>query len=103
MERVVYAKSFSGKFLKVFTPCPEDLAIMKLFRFVAKDVEDIQRLFALSSFDANLFRNRFYSVLPIAIGDPRWHAQSFVILWNKQVPDRPLSVEQVLDACGIKS
>jgi hypothetical protein len=103
MERVVLAESFSGRFLSVFTPCPEDLAIMKLFRFVAKDVEDIQQLFALSSFDLNLFRNRFYSVLPVAIGDPRWHAQSFAILWNRQMPDNPLSVEQILDACGLKS
>ena len=88
--RLALAAGLSGPSLRVFTPAPEDLAVMKLFRFLAKDAEDIRTLAALPGFDRAAFRERFLSTLPTAIGEPRWHAQSFALIWNALYPDDPV-------------
>lgn len=69
--------------LRVGTPAPEDLAVMKVFRLLSKDADDILRLAGLAGFDRDLFRRGFESALPSAIGDPRWHAQSFKLVWER--------------------
>jgi len=94
-ERALRAKEFSSDKLSVFTPVPEDLAVMKLFRFHSKDAEDIRRL-AAGRFDPSEFKKSFVATLPFAIGDPRWHAQSFVMLWNNLYPNSPVEVDEIL-------
>ena len=53
--RLLLSEEFSGPSLRVFTPAPEDLAVMKVFRFLAKDAEDIRRLARLEGAEAALF------------------------------------------------
>jgi hypothetical protein len=81
--------------LAVFTPAPEDLAVMKMFRFNAKDAQDIQRLAAVD-FDRERFKGSFLAVLPYAIGSRGWHAQSFEMLWNRLWPEVALSAGELL-------
>ncbi len=100
-ERVQRSAEFSTQRIRVSTPCPEDLAVMKLFRYVAKDAEDIARLAAGSAFDPAAFRSRVLSTLPVAIGQPRVHAQSFALVWNALYPGEPTTIEAVLEAAGI--
>ena len=99
--RVQLSDEFSTQRISVFTPSPEDLAVMKLFRYVAKDAEDIARLAAISAFDPAAFRSRFLSTLPVAIGQPRVHAQSFSLMWNALYPSEPATIDSVLEAAGI--
>jgi hypothetical protein len=47
------------------------------------------------------FRNAFAATLPFAIGDLEWHAQSFVMLWNRLYPDSPVEVGQILREAGL--
>jgi len=94
--RVRASREFSTAHIRVLTPSPEDLAVMKLFRFAAKDAEDIARLAALSGFDRDVFLTRFREVLPTAIGDLHWHAQSFAMIWNRLYPDRRFETEDIL-------
>lgn len=98
--RILLSEEFSTRRLRVFTPCPEDLAVMKVFRFAAKDAEDIRRLAELDSFDRDRFLEGFLEVLPVAIGQPRWHAQSFSLVWNRLYPDRALTTEDLLERAG---
>jgi hypothetical protein len=99
-ERIRTSAEFSTAKIRVLTPAPEDLAVMKVFRFVAKDAEDIARLAGLADFDRDAFLRCFLSVLPAAVGEPRWHAQSFVLIWNALYPDRPLETGEVLELAG---
>lgn len=82
--------------LRVYTPSPEDLAIMKVFRFGPKDADDIARLAGRRGFDRRSFRQRFIRVLRAAIGDPGWHAHSFEMVWNRLFPAEPLRREDLL-------
>jgi hypothetical protein len=100
-SRLALAVELSGPSLRAFTPAPEDLAVMKLFRFLAKDAEDIRKLAALPGFDRDAFRERFLSTLPTAIGEPRWHAQSFALIWNALYPDDPVEEGAILASAGI--
>ena len=100
-ERIQLSDEFSTQRIRVFTPSPEDLAVMKLFRYVAKDAEDIARLASGASFDPAAFRSRFLSTLPVAIGQPRVHAQSFALVWNALYPSEPATIESVLELAGI--
>jgi hypothetical protein len=95
-ERVRVCGQLSTRRIRLCTPSPEDLAVMKVFRYRAKDAEDIARLAALPDFDFPAFRRGFELVLPIATGDPRYHAQSFCLAWNALRPGQPLSVEALL-------
>ena len=87
--------------VRVHLPRPEDLAVAKVFRFVAKDAEDIVRLSALASFDRKVMMSGFLNVLPVAIGNPRDHAQSFAMAWNRLYPDEPVELEDLLMRAGI--
>ena len=69
--------------LTVLTPAPEDLAVMKLFRFHAKDADDIARLSQRPGFDRERLRTAFETTLPGALGDPAWHRQSFQMIWER--------------------
>ena len=100
-DRLVRSPEFSTRHIRVFTPAVEDLAVMKIFRFAAKDAEDIERLAAHPSFDRDVFIERFLEVLPVSIGDPRWHAQSFTLLWNGLYPGAPLETDALLEQAGI--
>jgi len=102
-ERCRHSPELSGKHISVFVPCPEDLAVMKVFRFNTKDQTDIEKLASLQSFDLQLFRTSFLETLPFAIGDLRHHAQSFMLVWNALVSDDILTIEQVLESAGISS
>lgn len=95
-RRIVLSEEFSGASIKVYTPTPEDLAVMKVFRFNAKDAQDIARLAALSQFKRDEFKKRFLSVLAVAIGEPRWHAQSFSMIWNRLFPDDAIETDDLL-------
>jgi hypothetical protein len=99
-SRLVLSDTLSCPPLRVFTPAPEDLAVMKLFRFLAKDAEDIRRLAALPGFDRGAFRERFAAALATAIGEPRWHAQSFELIWNALYPDASIDAEAILALAG---
>ena len=100
-SRIMVSAEFSTNNIRVFTPAAEDLAVMKVFRYVAKDAEDIVRLADLGNFREEDFRSRFLEVLPVAIGDTRRHAQSFCLAWNALYPDREIEIEEVLKAAGI--
>jgi hypothetical protein len=88
--------------LRVFVPCPEDLAVMKVFRFLSKDQDDLCRLARLPTFDRNRFQASFLSVLPVSIGDKRRDAQSFAQAWNALFDPEPrLDTDEVLRRAGI--
>jgi len=87
--------------LRVHLPRPEDLAVAKVFRFVAKDAEDIARLAALPSFDREVLMSGFLNVLPVAIGNPREHALSFLMAWNRLYPDEATALEDLLLRAGV--
>jgi len=91
------SREFSTRNIRVFTPAPEDLAIMKIFRYLAKDAEDVALLAERADFDREAFYNRFQEVLPTAVGDTRWHAQSFSLAWNALYPGDEITIEQVLE------
>jgi hypothetical protein len=101
-ERTVLSKDFSTANIKVYTPCPEDLAVMKVFRFSAKDAQDIARLAGLPRFKPSVFKKRFLSVLPAAVGDPRWHAQSFSMIWNSLYPKQSIDTDDVIKLAGLE-
>lgn len=82
--------------LRVHSPAPEDLAVMKVFRFGPKDADDIARLASRPGFDRSRFRAGFENAVVATIGDPRWHAQSFEMLWNRLYPEQPLSRNELL-------
>jgi hypothetical protein len=82
--------------LAVGTPAPEDLAVMKVFRFLAKDTDDIASLFRSPGFDREAWKSRFIATFPFAIGEPRWHAQSFSMIWSRLVPDEVLELDDLL-------
>jgi hypothetical protein len=88
--------------LTIGTPAPEDLAVMKVFRFLAKDADDIASLFHTPGFGHRAWRRRFIDTLPYVIGEPRWHAQSFVMIWNRLVPEEPLRVEDVVGVVDVR-
>jgi hypothetical protein len=89
------------KRLRVFVPCPEDLAVMKLLRMGPKDEADIERLTQLAGFDRKRFHDGFLDVLGRAIGPRRLHAQSFVLAWNELFPEEPaLDIDAVIAAAG---
>jgi hypothetical protein len=89
------------KRLRVVVPCPEDLAIMKVFRMGPKDEDDLLKLASLPGFDREGFRDRFLRLLPVAIGPERRHAQFFAEAWNGLFPDElPLDIDDVLKAAG---
>ena len=102
-ERSREIPALAGERLRVFVPRPEDLAVMKVFRFYAKDQADIELLTSLSDFDIDLFRQGFLDALHAAIGHPRLPAQSFTMVWNVLQPDRAMTVDVVLEAAGITS
>jgi hypothetical protein len=101
LERRQELVELGGNHLRVFVPCPEDLAAMKLFRFHAKDAADIEKLSSLPDFDPFLFRSSFLASLAAAIGHSRLHAQSFVMVWNVLMPEQAMDIDQVLAAAGI--
>jgi len=77
------------RFLRVLTPAAEDLAAMKVFRFHAKDAEDVVALAGTRGFDRERFRSAFFAALPAAIGSPSWHEQSFWMIWGRLYPSSP--------------
>jgi len=88
--------------LRVFVPCPEDLAVMKVFRFLAKDQDDLYRLAQLPGFDRDRFKESFLSVLRFSIGDKRRDAQSFAQAWNALFHDEPrIDTDEVLRRAGL--
>lgn len=95
-KRVRWSERLSTQHIRLGTPCPEDLAVMKLFRYASKDAIDIARLASLPDFDFEAFRRRFLRVLPVAIGDQRYHAQSFALAWNALRPGKPVEVDALL-------
>ncbi len=97
-ERVSVVDDLSTPMVQVLVPSPEDLAIAKVFRFGAKDADDIALLAALPGFDRQRFREGFLNVLPVAIGNKRWHAQSFAMAWNRLWPDSPVDAEDLVRA-----
>ena len=90
-SRLVSVSAFTFKNLKVLVPTPEDLAVSKVFRFFAKDVEDINRLASLPGFDRDIFLSAFRETLSGAVGDARWYAQSFRMLWEHLYPQWTLN------------
>lgn len=102
-ENIQLSKELSTPVLRIYVPRPEDLAVAKVFRFVAKDAEDIKRLASLPEFENTRFMDGFMNVLPVAIGNPREHALSFVLAWNRLYPDEPMELEDVLERAGITS
>ncbi len=98
-KRLRISTEFSTRMIRVLTPALEDLAVMKVFRFAAKDAEDIARLAGLADFDRDEFLRRFLAVLSAAVGEPRWHAQSFCLIWNALYPDRPLDPDGLPAMC----
>ncbi len=100
-DRIERSEDFSTAHISVFTPSSEDLAVMKLFRYVAKDAEDIARLAATELFNAASFKTLFLTVLTTAIGQPRLHAQSFSLVWNELYPDNPVDIDELLKAAGV--
>ncbi len=100
-SRIIISAEFSTNSIRVFTPAAEDLAVMKVFRYVAKDAEDIVRLADLGNFHSEDFRSRFLDVLPVTIGDTRRHAQSFCLAWNALYPDRKHEIDEVLKAADM--
>jgi len=96
-ERVVEPVGLRLRKLRVLVPAAEDLACMKVFSFREKDRQDIQALAKSPGFDLSRFRAAFEATLPAAVGgDPRHHAQSFVLAWNDLVPDAPVRIEDVI-------
>jgi hypothetical protein len=87
--------------LEVLVPRPEDLATSKVFRFMAKDAEDIRNLASLPGFDRSRFRDGFVDVLTVAIGNPREHAHCFSTVWNKLWPGEPIEAAELLRRAGI--
>ena len=87
--------------VRVVTPCPEDLASMKVFRLLARDADDIQALAALPDFAPKLFKRSFCATLPFAIGRSRWHVQSFCMVWNGLYPDTPLESSDIFALAGL--
>ncbi len=100
-DRIVLAESVSTDRLRVHVPRPEDLAVAKIFRFAAKDAEDILKLSTVADFDPDLFQAGFVNVLPVSIGNQRDHAISFVIAWNRLYPDRKLEVDEIWKRAGL--
>ena len=102
-DNVHRSSELSSGTLGVHVPRPEDLAVAKVFRFVAKDAEDIRRLSALSLFDRKIFLAGFLNVLPFVIGDPREHALSFAQIWNRLYAGEALDFETLLKRAGLSS
>lgn len=95
-QRAILHPRLSKGSIRLFTPSAEDLAVMKLFRLNSKDAADIKTLAGLPGFDPSLLRRLFVSVLPFALGDQVWHAQSFEMAWNGLYPAQPISRDQIL-------
>jgi len=89
-EHLLLSMEFSTERIRVFTPCPEDLAVAKIFRLHAKDADDIMLLSELPGFDRKRFLCGFIDVLPGAIGDRSWHVQSFLMVHRRLYPDIPV-------------
>lgn len=101
-RRQVFPLSPGRHRLRVFVPCPEDLAVMKVFRFLSKDEDDLVRLAALASFDRTLFLKSFLSVLKSSVGDKRRDAQSFALTWNALFrSEPPIDTDEVLRRAGL--
>lgn len=94
--RLRLSRKFSTRRIKIYTPAPEDLAVMKVFRLAAKDADDIALLAGLPAFRRKRFLAGFLDVLPVAIGDQRHHAVSFAMVWNRLWPKEPITEEQLL-------
>jgi len=99
-EHICEARSLSSGRLRVLVPRPEDLAVSKVFRFLSKDADDIERLASLPPFQRERFLSGFLNVLPVAIGDARVHAQSFAMAWNGLYPGEPMDPQDVLKRAG---
>ena len=95
-DHLVLSSEFSTPMIKIITPRPEDLAVAKVFRFQAKDAEDIKKLASLKQFDRSRFLDGFLDVLAVAIGDRHWHAQSFVMAYNGLYKDEHLDEDTLL-------
>jgi len=101
-RRQVFPFSPGSHHLRVFVPCPEDLAVMKVFRFLSKDQDDLYRLAQLPDFDRNLFQRSFLSVLRFSVGDQRRDALSFVQAWNALFDSEPpLDTDEVMRRAGV--
>jgi hypothetical protein len=101
-RRQVFPFSPGSHHLRVFVPCPEDLAVMKVFRFLAKDQDDLYRLAHLPDFDRNLFQKSFISVLRFSVGDKRRDALSFAQTWNALfTSEPPLDTDEVMRRAGL--
>jgi len=101
-RRQVFPFSRGTHHLRVFVPCPEDLAVMKVFRFLSKDQDDLYRLAQLPGFDRSLFLKSFLSVLRFSVGDPRRDALSFSQTWNALFrSEPPLDTDEVLRRAGL--
>ena len=101
-RRQVFPFSRGTHHLRVFVPCPEDLAVMKVFRFLSKDQDDLYRLAQLPDFDRNLFLKSFLSVLRFSVGDQRRDALSFAQTWNALFSSEPpLDTDEVIRRAGL--
>lgn len=76
--------------------------MMKVFRFLAKDQDDLYRLARLPDFDPNLFQKSFLSVLKFSVGDQRRDALSFAQTWNALfTSETPLDTDEVMRRTGL--
>jgi hypothetical protein len=100
-DRVVLHPQLSLGSVEVITPSAEDLVVMKILRLNSKDAGDIRTLSGLAGFDPVAMRRLFASVLPLSLGRPSWHAQSFAMVWNRLFPDQPVTQAQILAEAGI--
>ena len=101
-RRQVFPFSPGSHHLRVFVPCPEDLAVVKVFRFLSKDQDDLYRLAQLPDFDRNLFQKSFISVLRFSVGDKRRDALSFAQAWNALfTPDPAIDTDDVMRLAGL--
>lgn len=62
-RRQVFPFSPGSHHLRVFVPCPEDLAVMKVFRFLSKDQDDLYRLAQLPTSTGICSRNPLFRFL----------------------------------------
>ncbi|MBN2802324.1 MAG: hypothetical protein JXR91_04440 [Deltaproteobacteria bacterium] len=99
----IHSSIFSGKYLQIYTLCPEDLVLMKTFRFNSKDAQDIEKLLALDSFNKNKYKKRFMEMFRAAPpGQPIVHAGSFAMIWKKIHPGSSITAQKILKLADLE-
>ena len=100
-RHAIHSKKFSGKYLQVYAICPEDLVLMKTFRFGSKDIQDIKKMLLLRLFKPQKYKRRFLKMLPVVVGSKRVYAGSFVSIWRLIHPQTRLVADKILQNLGI--